>query len=171
MVVMLIIGLSASIAMVKLDTFIPSLKMDSEARKLAGLISHLYDASISSGKVYGIKYNAVEHYYEVRLIWNEKYVEGEEIPEEEQQLSGRTYLPPGITFKEVNDDFGSSIPHNGEKMEVRFDPTGFITPHRVHLIDTSDREITLEVLFLTGQVIFHEEYYEPRVTIERVVPK
>lgn len=171
MVVMLILGMTASIAMVKLDTFIPSLKMDSEARKIAGLISHLYDASISSGKVYGIKYNAKDNYYEVRLIWNEKSEVGVELQEEEQQLTGRTYLPAGITFKEVNDDFGASIPGAGEVLEARFDPSGFITPHRIHLIDTKDREITLEVLFLTGQVIFHDDYYEPRVTLERVVPQ
>lgn len=171
MVVLLILGLTASIAVVKLDSFIPSLKMDSESRKLAGLISHLYDTSISTGKVYALKYNSTDNFYEVRLVWNEKQEAGVELPEESQQLSGRTYLPRGITFKEINDDFGSSIPRSGDKMEVRFDPSGFITPHRIHLIDTKEREITLEVLFLTGQVVFHDEYYEPKVTIERVVPQ
>lgn len=171
MVVLLILGLTAAIAVVKIDSFIPSLKMDSESRKLAGLISHLYDTSISTGKVYALKYNSTENYYEVRLIWNEKHEPGVELPEDSQQLSGKTYLPSGISFKEINDDFDNSIPRNGDKMEVRFDPSGFITPHRIHLIDTKDREITLEVLFLTGQVVFHEEYYEPSVTIERVSPQ
>lgn len=171
MIVLLILGLMATIAMVKLDNLLPSLKMDSESRKLAGLISHLYDSSISTGKVYALRYNSTENFYEVRLVWNEKKEDGVELPEEAQQLSGRTYLPEGIRFKEVNDDFGSSIPRNGDKMEVRFDPSGFITPHRIHLIDAKDREITLEVLFLTGQVIFHNEYYEPGVTLERVVPQ
>ena len=171
MIVMVILGISASIALVKLDNFIPSLKMDSSARKLAGLISFLYDTSVSSGKVYGIKYNAKDNYYEVRSIWNEESTPGDEIPEDQQQLSKRTYLPEGITFKEINDDFGQSVPRNNDKMEVRFDPSGFITPHRIHLIDKKNREITLEVLFLSGQVVFHDSYFEPKVTLDRVVPK
>ena len=167
---MLIIGISASIAVVNLDKFIPSLKMDSSARQLAGLISYLYDTSISTGKVYGIKYNAKENYYEVRLIWNEVADKGEAVPEEAQILSGRTYLPEGVTFKEIKDDFGQSVPQSSEKMDVRFDPCGFITPHRIHLADTKGREITLEVLFLSGQVVFHEGFFEPRETLERISP-
>ena len=73
MVVILIMGLATGIVVVKLDNFLPALRMDSSARQLAGLISHLYDASVSSGKLYGLKYNGKENYYQVRLIWSEKY--------------------------------------------------------------------------------------------------
>lgn len=170
-IVLLILGISAGIAAVKLDAFIPSMRMDSASRNLAGLINHLYDASISDGKIYGLRYNATDNYYEVRLIWDEKNDTDRELDEESQKLSGRTYLPEGVKFKEIKDDFGQSIPRYNDKMEVRFDPSGFITPHRIYLEDTNERIITLEVLFLTGQVIFHEGEYEPRTTLETVVPQ
>lgn len=171
MVVLLIMGMAAGIAVVKLDNFLPALRMDSSARQIAGLISHLYDASVSSGKLYGLKYNGSENYYEVRLIWSEKYVDGKELFDEDQSLSTKTYLPDGVRFKEIKDDFGQSVPQDDDKIEVRFDPSGFVTPHRIHLEDDAGNEITLEVLFLTGEVIFHEGYYEPRVTLDSVVPK
>lgn len=171
MVVILIMGLATGIVVVKLDNFLPALRMDSSARQLAGLISHLYDASVSSGKLYGLKYNGKENYYQVRLIWSEKYEDDKELMGEDQTLAKKVYLPEGVKFKEIKDDFGQSVPQYDDFMEVRFDPTGFVTPHRVHLEDESGNEITLEVLFLTGEVIFHEGYYEPRVTLDSVVPK
>lgn len=171
MVVLLIMGMAAGIAVVKLDNFLPALRMDSSARQIAGLISHLYDASVSSGKLYGLKYNGRENYYEVRLIWSEKYEDGKELLAEDQTLSTKTYLPDGVRFKEIKDDFGQSVPQNDDRMEVRFDPSGFVTPHRIHLEDDAGNEMTLEVLFLTGEVIFHDGYYEPKITLDDVVPK
>lgn len=168
MIVIMIIALVATIAVVGLNNMLPGAKVDSQSRQMAGMISYLYDTSIATGKLYGLRYNTTENYYEIRMLWQVSEEDKKANNFENVEHIGRKYLPEGVRFKEINDDFGQSIPRDNDQLDIRFDPSGYISPHRIHLIDDEDNEITLEVTFLSGQVIFHEGYFEPENTLEKV---
>ncbi len=166
MIVCLILGLMAGLVTMNLDNFIPGARTESSIRQLGATVNMLYEKSISSGRLYGLRYNTSGQYYEIRFLYQEDPTQNYR-SDDSVDTAGRVYLPQGVKITEVNDDFGQSIPRDGELMEIRFEPTGYVTPHRVHLMDDNEEEWTLEVLFLTGQVIFHRGRYEPDVTLER----
>ncbi|PCJ58497.1 MAG: hypothetical protein COA79_13360 [Planctomycetota bacterium] len=169
MVVILILALMSTVVVIGLNHMLPGAKMNSQSRRLAGMIGYLYENSITTGKLFGLRYNTSENYYEVQLLWKVSEEDKKKNNFEEAERFGRRYLPEGVRFKEINDDFGQSVPRDNESLDVRFDPSGYITPHRIHLIDEDENEITLEVTFLSGQVIFHDGYFEPVNTLEKVV--
>lgn len=169
MIACVILGVMAGLVTTNLDNFIPGARTESSVRQLGATINMLYEKSISSGRLYGLRYNVTGQYYEIRLL----FLEGEDSIDSQLadsgETAGRIYFPEGVKLAEINDDFGQSVPRDNEQMEVRFEPAGYVTPHRVHLVDANEDEWTLEVLFLTGQVIYHRGWYEPDVTLERAL--
>jgi Tfp pilus assembly protein FimT len=159
MVVVLIIGMVAGIAMVSWQMMLPRQQLNSDVRALAARIQGTRSEAIARNDEFRLYYHLDEDRYWVETPYR---VGGgfvmREVDEEQRLYVFETELSSGVEFVSVTID---DIEYANGVVFVRFDPLAASSAHTVVLYqELFDRYFTIEVLALTGLIKFHEGIYE-----------
>lgn len=155
MVVVVILGLMSGIAMVSWQALLPNQEFHSAVRRLSDVLNGTRSEAIARNREFRIYYDLEADVYAVRT----PYLAGGGIAIADQE-DGRLWTDRvdlgalGIDIMAVTID---DTTYTDGEVYVRFDPLGASSYHRVVLRqEIFDRDFTLEVLPLTGEIRFHE---------------
>lgn len=157
MVVLLIMGLTMSIVVLKLDGITAQSQLCAAARTLASTIENVRSQAVAQGKNFYVDYDLDNHAYRVVLPLEEQTVE--EWMEEDYKRLDWHYLPTGVSFQDIAISSGE-VWKNGTRY-VGFSPLGNTTiGHIIHLINDEEKQYSVEVNCVTGMVSFYDYYKE-----------
>jgi prepilin-type N-terminal cleavage/methylation domain-containing protein len=162
-VVLLILGMLASMTFVAMQGLLPRTELNSAIRELASTLHEARSDAIARNAEFLVEYyfEAGEGHprgYRVVTPYRAGGVGGLAGREDERLAREWHTLPESVLFQ--------SIVLNGEtyttgQVVVRFDALGSASDHRVHLLQQPyGHEYTIEVLALTGLIQFHEGRFE-----------
>lgn len=162
-VVVLILGMLASLTYMALQGLLPRTELNSAIRELASTLHEARSDAIARNAEFQVEYyfEADEGHprgYRVVTPYRAGGVGGLAGREDERLAREWHTLPASVRFQ--------SIVLNGEtyttgQVVVRFDALGSASDHRVHLLQQPyGHEYTIEVLALTGLIQFHEGRFE-----------
>jgi len=165
--VVIIIGMIASIAIVRLDGMLPSTRTESAARELLAQMDFARTQAIAKAQEYSILLDFPEQRYAIRMPFDE---DGTLItdPEERPILSWHD-LNEGTELAGVLDPRGEMI---SEGIYVlNYNPLGAAREVHIYLMgrgseDDRDFELTIRVLALTGIASVFQGHIEPEFLIE-----
>lgn len=144
LVVVAIIGILAGILVPRLPDVTAS-RLKSTARRLAGVITYLYERSAATQLVYRLTLDIDSNEFYVSLLNKDNQFE-----ETTLDFARRARLPDNVRVESAD------IPAQGVvwagRAQIHFFPGGFTEQARVYLKDASGNELTLEVSPLTGRV-------------------
>lgn len=158
MVVVVIIGMIASIVTVSWSAILPRESLNAEVRRLSDVIHSARSEAIARSAEYQVVYDLESREYWMLAPFGEKGAYEPE-PEERQQLM-RHRLPEDLRFHSITIDDEEF--DQGEQVFVRFDAVGSSNAHTVVIEQNGDppARSTIEVLPLTGLIRFHEGIFE-----------
>ncbi len=158
MVVIVVIGLIASVVGVSWDRILPGQRLNSAVRGISSRLHSARSEAIARAREYQIVYNFEENKYWMRLPFDE---EGRFQPDPEKRAKVNvTKLQDGVSFHEITID-GEIYDASKVEVFVRFDPLGASNDHTVTLKqDNPERFYTIEVLGLTGLIRFHDGFFQ-----------
>jgi prepilin-type N-terminal cleavage/methylation domain-containing protein len=159
MIVIMIIGLTMSMVLFRVDGLTEKSRIRAAARMLGSTIDNVKTSAVAQGKSFYIDYDLDEHAYRIVLPVEEQDLQ-EWLEEEYTRLDWR-YLPSGVSFKDI-------CIANGEVWDrgvhyVGFSPLGTTDiGHIIHLVTGEEEEkyYSIEVNCVTGMVRFHDYYKE-----------
>jgi prepilin-type N-terminal cleavage/methylation domain-containing protein len=159
MVVVVIIGLIGGVAVVSWVAMLPNQQFNTTIRNLSECLHETRSSAIARNKEFSIIYDLDEDTYVVRTPY--RLGGGFMMTDEDE---GRLFQTPvdlgeaGIDIFEIHID--DSVLTNG-KAEVKFQPLGNSNYHTVQLAQPLlEREFTLELLPLTGEIRLHDGLFE-----------
>jgi prepilin-type N-terminal cleavage/methylation domain-containing protein len=163
MVVMILLGLLASLVFVSLQSLLPGTELNSAIRELASTLHEARSDAISRNAEFQIEYyfepgEGHPRGYRVVTPYRAGGVGGLAGRDDERLAREWHVLPDSVRFE--------SIALNGEsrttgQVVVRFDALGSASDHRVHLRqEPYGNQYTIEVLALTGLIHFHDGHFE-----------
>jgi prepilin-type N-terminal cleavage/methylation domain-containing protein len=150
-VVIIIIGLMASISMPKIRHAILTDKLKSASRKIIGVVSNLRNDAIREQKTFYLHFDL-----ETNRFWtdSETMLEEERLPAEEKAA----ILPEGISVLDV------WIRGKGKKQQgiavIRFTKKGYVQESAIHLSSEDGRKFTLKLSPFLGRIKASEDYIE-----------
>jgi len=159
MVVVVIIGLIGGVAVTSWVAMLPNQQFNSAIRNLSETLHETRSSAIARNREFRIIYDLDEDTYVVRTPY--KIGGGFMVTDEDEGrlFTGRVALAEaGIDLLEIRLDdkvYGSG------KVEVRFQPLGSSNYHTVQLAQPLlERDFTLELLPLTGEIRMHDGLFE-----------
>jgi len=166
-VVVIIIGMVASIAMVQLDGMLPSTRTEAAARELLAQMDFARIQSIAKSQEYDIVFDFEEQRYAIRVPFDQdgKIVRD---PEDREFLSWH-YLEHGTYLQGLIDTRGALISEG--RYALSYNPLG--TSREVYIYlkgsasqEDKDFEMTVRVLALTGIASVFQGHLEPQLLVE-----
>jgi len=155
MVVVIILGLIGGIAATSWASMLPNQQFNSAVRNLSEVLYGTRSEAIAQNREYRIQYDLDHDTYRVRTPF--KPGGGFAITEDEEDhlWTNETNLSEsGVDLLEITVD---DQKYTDGKVEVYFQPLGGSSHHVVQLKQVQfDREFTLEVLPLTGEIRMHD---------------
>jgi len=158
MAVLIIIGMASTVVYVSWQALLPNQQLNTAIRNLSEVLYGTRDAAIARNREFQIFYDIDADTYSVRTPF--RIDGGFAVAEDEERLwTDETLLDrEGIEIQEVMID--DEVYTDGI-VYVRFDPLGESSYHTIVLRQALfERSFTLEVLPLTGDIRFHEGYFE-----------
>ncbi|HED65509.1 MAG TPA: type II secretion system protein GspH [Planctomycetes bacterium] len=155
MVVLVIMGLMSGIALVSWQALLPNQEFNSAVRKLSDTLNATRSEAIARNREFRIYYQIDDDSYRVRT----PFLDGGGIAygdtDEGRLWTNHVGLGDlGIDIVSVTIDDET---YTDGEVYVRFDPLGASSYHRVVLRqEIFDRDFTIEVLPLTGDIRFHD---------------
>lgn len=156
--VVFVIGLMAAVAMPAIGTY-SHRNIKEAAREMSTALKALYAQSALDGQAYRLVYEfqTGEYHVEIRavsgseILWNPAPgVRG---------FSQKRKLPDGVRFKEIQTLHDESPVKKG-KTWSELSGTGFVEPTVIHLADEGKKELTLQVMPMTGTVRIFDGYMD-----------
>ena len=158
MVVLIILGMAASVVYVSWQALLPNQKLNTAVRNLSEVLYGTRDSAIARNREFQIFYDIDVDRYRVRTPFS--IDGGFAITEDEERIwiEETSLADQGIRIQEVMID--DEVYTDGE-VYVHFDPLGESSYHTIVLYQEQfDRSFTLEVLPLTGDIRFYDGYFE-----------
>lgn len=158
-VVILILGILASVVAPALDGVSPQYRLRAAARDVGSNINHVRSMASATGKTFAMHYDL-----ERRKFWMIMPPEPEDDPEmdiEERPRGTVIELPTGVKFQEILLPDGSGIA-SGE-LDVVLDGLGSEGSHIIYLQNEDDQMISVKFNALLGYV----DYFSEPVEFER----
>jgi general secretion pathway protein H len=160
MVVIVVIGLIGGVAVISWAAMLPNQQFNSAIRNLSEVLNETRSSAIARNREFRIRYDLDEDTYTVRT----PYKEGGGFMLLSDEDEGRLFTSfvdlgeSGIDLFEIRLD---DKVYNSGKVEVRFQPLGASNYHTVQLAQPLlEREFTLELLPLTGEIRLHDGLFE-----------
>ena len=159
MVVVIILGLIGGIAVTSWASMLPNQQFNSAIRQLSEVLYGTRSEAIARNRAYHIEYDLDQEAYRVRTPFRPGGGFATTDEEEDHLWANETDLKEsGIELLQVTVD---GQPYTDGKVEVHFLPLGGSAYHVVQLRQTLfEREFTLEVLPLTGEIRMHDGLFE-----------
>jgi prepilin-type N-terminal cleavage/methylation domain-containing protein len=154
MVVILILGVIATVIAPNLDSISPKYSLRSGAREIASTVEHCRSQSALTGETYSIVYDLDQQQYWVLLpVKLDEY--GEPMEEDREPIRPPRVLPRGVMIADVitSDNEG----HTDGEVQLDFSPFGSTGSHIVLLQYEEDEEtrIWVRANALLGFTTFH----------------
>jgi prepilin-type N-terminal cleavage/methylation domain-containing protein len=159
MVVIIVLGLIGGVAMTSWAAMLPNQQFNSAIRELSEVLYGTRSEAIARNREYRIQYDLDNDTYRVRTPFRPGGGFATTEEEEDHLWANETNLAEsGIDILQVTVD-GEN--YTDGKVEVNFQPLGGSAYHVVQLRQTLfEREFTLEVLPLTGEIRMHDGIFE-----------
>jgi Tfp pilus assembly protein FimT len=157
-VVFLVIGLIATVATISWRAMLPNQELNTALRNLSEVLYGTRSDAISRSRTFRIYYDIDQDRYRVRSPFRPDG--GMALTDEEEHvwLHETDLARSGIDLLQVTVD---DVPYTDGLVYVRFDPLGAASHHMIVLRQTRfERDFTVEVLPLTGEVRVHDGLYE-----------
>lgn len=159
MVVVVIIGLIGGVAVVSWAAMLPNQQFNSAIRNLSETLNETRSSAIARNREFRLLYDLDEDTYVVRTPYKEGG--GFLMTDEDEGRLFTSFVDlseAGIDLLEVQID--DQVFSSG-RVEVRFQPLGASNYHTVQLAQPLlEREFTLELLPLTGEIRMHDGLFE-----------
>lgn len=146
-VVLFIMGLMVSLAMPYLGGF-HSAELKSEARRLAGRASYLYDEASTRQVIYRMTFDLDHNAYFVMSL--DPYAAPPKFVPYGGTWGGLVVMPPGVFLRDVS-VAGVGAAKAGA-ISCQFYPDGYVDATVIHLISVSGKVLTVSFNPLTGNV-------------------
>lgn len=166
--VVIIIGMVASIAIVRLDGMLPSTRTESAARQLLAQLDFARTQSIAKAQEYDVVFDFDEQRYAIRIPFDE---DGKIVRDrEERDLLSWHYFEHGTYLRGLIDTRGE-LRTEGQ-YALTYNPLGTAREIYVYLSATmadeslGDYELTVRVLALTGIASVFQGHIEPQLLVE-----
>lgn len=156
--VIAILGLVSGIAWLSWQALVPNQQLNTAVRKLSDVLYGTRAEAIARNREFRIMYDLDEETYFVRTPY--AIGGGYALSEEEPHLTvdAADLKEAGLTIESVTIDDRT---YEEGLAYVRFDPLGASSYHVIVLRqEIFDRSFTIEVLPITGEIRFHDGYYE-----------
>lgn len=162
---MAIIAMVSGVAYVSWQALIPNQKLNSAVRELSDVLYGTRAEAIARNREFRIYYDLDAETYRVRTPYREGG--GYAVADDEPHLwvDDANLAEAGLTIESVTID---DRVYTDGVVYVRFDPLGASSYHVIVLRqELFDRSFTIEVLPITGEIRFHDGYYERDQAEER----
>ena len=157
-VVTLILALIGGIAVISWSSMLPSQKFNSAVRNLSEVLYGTRSDAIARNREFQIHYDLDEDTYKVRTPFRPGCGFAESDDEEHLWVHETNLKESGIDILSVTVD---DVTYDDGKIMVRFQPLGASSYHTIQLRQEQfDREFTIELLPVTGEIRFHEGLFE-----------
>ena len=150
-VVIILIGLMASLSVPKIRHAVLTDKLKSVSRKLIGVVSNVRNDAIREQKAFYLRFDL-----ETNRYWadSEAMTEEERLSAKENAVS----LPEGIKVLDV------WVRGKGKKQQgvvgIRFNKKGYVQESAIHLSSEDGRRFTLSLSPFLGKILASEDYIE-----------
>lgn len=159
MVVLVIIGLTTGVALVSWEAMFPNQRFNAAVRKMSDVLHSRRSEAIARNHEFQIHYNIDADAYRVRTPYRPGggFSDSEE-PEDHVWVDETNLGAEGISILQVTID---DVTYTDGSVYVRFDPLGASSYHSVVLRqELFERDFTIESMPLTGEIRFHDGYFE-----------
>ncbi len=157
-VVLLIIALMATILIPNIGR-LGGEDLRESSRKIGGLIQYLYGLSTIQKRNFYLNFDLDKGEYWVSVgKVNEEENSVEMIPYADDFVRKKYNLPSSVRVEDIDTVSNGKISEG--RVTVTFYPEGFVDPVTIHFKNSSDDEMTLLVLPLTGDVRVYDGYKE-----------
>lgn len=159
MVMVVILGMLATIVIMSWRAVLPSTELNSAVRELASTLSEARSDAIARNAEFQIEYyfeETPEHPRGYRVVTPFRIGGQGGLAYEEEQRLARSWiaLPESVEFQSITID-GKA--YTTGRVTVRFDPLGGASDHTIVLLQPEyENNYTIEVLALTGLIHFHD---------------
>lgn len=163
MVMVVILGMLATITIVSWRAVLPSTELNSAVRELASTLSEARSDAIARNAEFQIEYyfeETEDHPRGYRVITPFRVGGQGGLAYEEEQRLARSWitLPQSVDFQSITVD--GKLYTTG-RVTVRFDPLGGASDHTIVLVQPEyQNRYTIEVLALTGLIQFHDGVFQ-----------
>ena len=138
MVVIIIVGLTLSIAVTQIDFLSPRSRLSAGARTIASSIILAHNRAVVLGKSVVIQYNLAKGYHRLLLPPTG--------PDQPPQQLGIQMLAQGVSFTAIITATGKKYtPGVDLTVEISLSPMGTVMGHVVHLSNDRGDKVTIEV--------------------------
>jgi len=155
MVVLIIIGLIVTVSMISWQALLPNQQFNTGIRNLSERLHDTRSKAIAFNRAFEVHYDIDEDVYYVRTPYS---IDGGFAVSDEdirRDIHYTNLVESGIDLQTITID---DKEYTDGKVYVRFDPLGASAYHTIRLEQVQfEREFTLEVLPLTGEIRFHEQ--------------
>lgn len=158
--VIVILGLIGTVAMISWQALLPSAKLNSAIRNLSEVLAGARSEAISRNAVFEIHYDLDNESYWVKTpyrVGGGLATKGDEY-EQRANINVTSLATGGLEITRVmidDEEYFDGVVY------VRFDPLGASSAHTVQLYHPMFENIfTIEVLPLTGEIRFHDGFFE-----------
>jgi prepilin-type N-terminal cleavage/methylation domain-containing protein len=167
LVVILIIGMFAAFAAVRLDGAVSGGDLRLASRMIIGEIRALRGKAAHTHRTQQLTFDIDKQYFYPVLeeVEKEETAFGD-IEKDDKETDSRRKLPEGVFFEDVAILSKDKI-QNGEAT-ILFFPDGTIERSLIHLRNEKDGVYTLEINPLTGAVKIHDRYIEQKAEDSRI---
>jgi len=163
-VVVILVGMVVSMAVVRLDSALPSTRTESAARQILATLDLARTTAIGKAAPYEVEFDFREQRYGIRIPFDE---EGRRIAnKEDRKILTWNDLDEGIIMKSIYDPTGQRI-DDGIYI-LTFDTQGAATDLSLllGLEDNDEYELTIRLLALTGIASVFQGRVEPEFLVE-----
>lgn len=164
-VVALLLGLIATAVFVSWEALLPNQRLNTAVRNLSETLYGTRSDAIARNGEFRIYYDIERDTYQIRTPFREGGGFARSDEDDDRVWKRRRDLADkGIQIREVTID---DVTYTDGLVYVRFDPLGASNYHRVVLYQEQfERTFTIEALALTGEIRFHEGYFDRELAIE-----
>lgn len=159
MVMVVILGMLATITIVSWRAVLPSTELNSAVRELASTLSEARSDAIARNAEFQIEYyfeETAEHPRGYRVITPFRVGGQGGLAYEEEQRLARSWIEMPKTV-EIQSITVAGKTYTTGRVTVRFDPSGGASDHTIVLFQPEyQNHYTIEVLALTGLIQFHD---------------
>lgn len=151
MLAIAIIGLMLTVVFMRIESFLPSSRLQSSCRTLVGDIDKLRLAStITFQETVYLQYNLDEHGYRAFVPFEYDEDGNLEGPGETELIDFKR-LPECVIFESISLGISTDVIEDANLITVLVNPDGSITGHIVHMKDEQyESEYSIRVASLTG---------------------
>jgi prepilin-type N-terminal cleavage/methylation domain-containing protein len=156
MIVVVIVGLMAGLAVTRMDFLVPKYRLRGAAREVAGAFKQARSRAVGTGKDVYVELDLPRGQYWILVAFPKPAEPGEAVDPKalEYQPMQQQTLPDGVRFVDAIQGAKDRVETGRARLKVS--PFGSSMHMIVNLKNTDDREMALRMNGLTGAVTFHE---------------